>query len=127
MTYRSFPLCVSTFSIGPRYAIWRHLDPADLVSRGSAYDHRAPAKKRPDYARSFATPAMCWKEPDLLETRCAVLSQSGYDAQSASLQEAETLLLGEKFDLIIVFCLVDRIGKEPHCCSSWTHAHSRFA
>jgi hypothetical protein len=42
------------------------------------------------------------KELDLLRTRCDVLSQSGYDGQSASLEEAEALLLKEEFDLVIV-------------------------
>ena len=54
------------------------------------------------------------KEPDLLETRCAVLTMRGYDAQSAHVSEAETLLLTEKFDLIILSAFlsqseVDRI------------------
>jgi hypothetical protein len=39
---------------------------------------------------------------DLLRTRCAVLSQSGYEAKSATVPEAELLLRAEKFDLIIV-------------------------
>ncbi len=42
------------------------------------------------------------KDPALLRTRCAVLHQSGYDAQSANVAELEILLLTEKFDLIIV-------------------------
>jgi len=42
------------------------------------------------------------KDPALLRTRCAVLGESGYDAQSATVPEAELLLLTEKFDLIIV-------------------------
>jgi DNA-binding response OmpR family regulator len=39
---------------------------------------------------------------DHLETRCAVLASAGYDAKSASLAEAETILRTEQFDLIIV-------------------------
>jgi hypothetical protein len=41
-------------------------------------------------------------ELDHLETRCAVLSRSGYIAESAALQKAEALLRTEKFDLVIV-------------------------
>jgi hypothetical protein len=39
---------------------------------------------------------------DHLQTRCAVLGSAGYDAKSAALPEAETLLRTEEFDLIIV-------------------------
>ena len=39
---------------------------------------------------------------ELMETRCAVLSKSGYDAQSATISDAEILLRREEFDLIIV-------------------------
>jgi DNA-binding response OmpR family regulator len=42
------------------------------------------------------------KDPDLLRTRCAVLSQSGYDAQAVMLEEAESLLRTSEFDLVIV-------------------------
>jgi DNA-binding response OmpR family regulator len=42
------------------------------------------------------------KESDLLETRCTVLKYNGYDARSASLWEAETLLSQEAFDLVII-------------------------
>jgi DNA-binding response OmpR family regulator len=42
------------------------------------------------------------RELELLKTRCAVLSQSGYDAIPATLPEAETLLRREQFDLIVV-------------------------
>lgn len=41
-------------------------------------------------------------EPKLLQTRCAVLRHCGYDAQTATLPEAEILLRTEEFDLIIV-------------------------
>jgi hypothetical protein len=41
-------------------------------------------------------------DPILLETRCSVLIQSGYDAQAATLTEAETLLHREQFDLVVV-------------------------
>jgi hypothetical protein len=42
------------------------------------------------------------KELDSLQTSCAVLSHSGYDAKSATVAEAELLLRTEKFALIIV-------------------------
>jgi hypothetical protein len=42
------------------------------------------------------------KELQLLQTRCAVLNQSGYDAVEATLAEAEILLRISKFDLVIV-------------------------
>ena len=42
------------------------------------------------------------KELDFLQIRCAVLSHSGYDAKSATVAEAEILLLTEEFDLVIV-------------------------
>jgi hypothetical protein len=51
------------------------------------------------------------KDPALLRTRCAVLRQSGYDAQSANVPEAEILLLTEKFDLIIVSAFLDEWEK----------------
>jgi DNA-binding response OmpR family regulator len=46
------------------------------------------------------------RERYLLETRCAVLAQSGYDARSATLFEAEDLLRTEKYDLVIVSALL---------------------
>ena len=42
------------------------------------------------------------KDPELLRTRCAVLGSAGYNAKSAVLPEARTLLRTEKFDLVIV-------------------------
>jgi DNA-binding response OmpR family regulator len=51
------------------------------------------------------------KDPALLRTRCDVLRQSGYDAQSATVPEAERLLLTEKFDLIIVSAFLDEWEK----------------
>jgi hypothetical protein len=41
-------------------------------------------------------------ELDSLQTRCAVLNFSGYDAKSATVAEAEILLRTEDFDLVIV-------------------------
>jgi DNA-binding response OmpR family regulator len=44
----------------------------------------------------------------VLESRCAVLKHSGYDATSASLKLAEILLRSRKFDLLVVSSLNDR-------------------
>jgi DNA-binding response OmpR family regulator len=52
------------------------------------------------------------KEPDLLQTRCAVLSISGYDSQSATLPEAETLLQTEQYDLVIVSALMSKSERD---------------
>ena len=46
-------------------------------------------------------------DPFVLESRCAVLKYSGYDAASASPQVAEIVLRGHKFDLIVVSRLLD--------------------
>jgi DNA-binding response OmpR family regulator len=43
----------------------------------------------------------------VLESRCAVLKYSGYDAVSASPQLAEIVLRGHKFDLILLSWLRD--------------------
>ncbi len=42
------------------------------------------------------------KELELLQTHCAVLGHSGYDALAAVLAEAEILLRTSKFDLVII-------------------------
>ena len=47
-------------------------------------------------------------EQVVLESRCAVLKYSGYDAASASPQLAEILLRSRKFDLLVVSSLNDR-------------------
>jgi hypothetical protein len=61
-------------------------------------------------------------ELDSLQTRCAVLSHSGYDAKSASVAEAEILLGTEVFDLVIVSaflsheekgCVISAAGDTP--------------
>jgi len=41
-------------------------------------------------------------EADLLQSRCAVLRHGGYEAQAASLTDAEILLHKEKYDLVII-------------------------
>lgn len=48
-------------------------------------------------------------EPDLavLESRCAVLKYSGYDAASASPRVAEIVLSSRKFDLVVLSSLSD--------------------
>ncbi len=38
----------------------------------------------------------------LLQTRCAILARSGYDAEAANLQEAGILLRTAKYDFIII-------------------------
>jgi DNA-binding response OmpR family regulator len=43
----------------------------------------------------------------ILESRCAVLKASGYDAASATPQAAETVLRSQTFDLIVVSRLSD--------------------
>jgi hypothetical protein len=43
----------------------------------------------------------------VLESRCAVLKYSGYDAASASPQLAEIVLRVQKFDLLVVSSLND--------------------
>jgi hypothetical protein len=61
-------------------------------------------------------------ELDSLQTRCAVLSHSGYDAKSASVAGAEILLGTEVFDLVIVSaflsqeekgCVISAAGDTP--------------
>ena len=42
------------------------------------------------------------KELELLQTRCAVLNQSGYDTLAATLTEAESILRTSTFALVIV-------------------------
>jgi DNA-binding response OmpR family regulator len=44
----------------------------------------------------------------LLESRCAVLKYSGYDATSVSPRVAESMLLSQKFDLIVVSWLTEQ-------------------
>lgn len=45
--------------------------------------------------------------PVLLESRCAVLKHSGYEAASASPQVAQIVLRSQKFDLIVLSSLND--------------------
>ncbi len=42
------------------------------------------------------------KDMPLVETRCSVLKQAGYDASGAALAEAEILLRNQAFNLIIL-------------------------
>jgi hypothetical protein len=51
-------------------------------------------------------------EVDHLETRCAVLIRSGYHAEAAVLPGAETILLTEEFDLVIVSAWLEDSEKE---------------
>jgi DNA-binding response OmpR family regulator len=43
----------------------------------------------------------------VLESRCAVLTYSGYDSASATPQVAEMVLRGRKFDLIVLSTMLD--------------------
>jgi hypothetical protein len=45
----------------------------------------------------------------VVESRCAVLRYSGYDAASASPQLAEILLRSRKFDLLVISSLSDSV------------------
>jgi hypothetical protein len=58
---------------------------------------------------NFGAAKVLCVEPDLavLETRCAVLTISGYDAASASPQVAGIVLRSQKFDLIVLSRLSD--------------------
>jgi hypothetical protein len=57
---------------------------------------------------SGAAKILCVEQDGLvLETRCAVLKHSGYDAASASPHVAEIVLRSRKFDLIVVSSLGD--------------------
>ena len=58
---------------------------------------------------NFGAPKILCVEPDVavLESRCAVLKYSGYDAASASPHLAEIMLRSRKFDLIVISRLSD--------------------
>ena len=51
------------------------------------------------------------KDPGLLQSRCAILSHSGYDAVSATVPEAEALLRTEVFNLVVVSAFLDEWEK----------------
>jgi hypothetical protein len=63
------------------------------------------------YADSPNTPALRREGPCPSSNSLRVLRQSGYDAQSAMVSEAELLLLTEEFDLIIVSAFLDEWEK----------------
>ena len=47
-------------------------------------------------------------DPELLQTRCAVLNHAGYNAQAVMLDKTESLMRMSAFDLVIVSaCLSD--------------------
>jgi len=50
-------------------------------------------------------------EPDLLELRCSILNQAGYDCRAANVEEAEAFLEPRKFDLVIVSARVSEEEK----------------
>jgi CheY-like chemotaxis protein len=63
--------------------------------------------KGPDWEFSMTeerkTRILCvGNEPDLLQLRCAVLGKAGYDSTTATIPEAEILLLTEQFDLVVL-------------------------
>jgi hypothetical protein len=60
------------------------------------------------------------KDLDLLRTRCAVLRQSGYSAESATVPEAELRLGTEEFDLIIVSAFLDEREKDSILAAAGT-------
>jgi hypothetical protein len=62
-----------------------------------------------DTRRNVGVAKILCVELDLfvLESRCAVLKYSGYDAASASPQVAEMLLSSQKFDLIVLSTVSD--------------------
>jgi hypothetical protein len=62
-----------------------------------------------DTRRNVGVAKILCVELDLfvLESRCAVLKYSGYDAASASPQVAEILLRSQKFDLIVLSTVSD--------------------
>jgi DNA-binding response OmpR family regulator len=59
-------------------------------------------------AETSAAKILCiaW-DSAMLDSRCAVLKASGYDASSASPEVAESLLRSQEFDLIVVSALSD--------------------
>jgi hypothetical protein len=58
------------------------------------------------------------KEAGLLQSRCAVLTHSGYEAQAASLTDAEILLRTEKYDLVIISAWLSEWDRGPAGSSS---------
>jgi hypothetical protein len=50
-------------------------------------------------------------ELDHLQSRCAVLESAGCDGKSATVREAEILLLTEEFDLVIVSAFLSQEEK----------------
>jgi DNA-binding response OmpR family regulator len=75
------------------------------------------------------------KTPYLLESRCAVLTHSGYEAHAATLSEAEILVRTEQYDLVIVSAWLSEWDRERILSSrkntylrpAWTHLCSRTA
>jgi hypothetical protein len=57
-----------------------------------------------------------------VETRCSILKNAGYDARAAWLGEAQTLLRGQTFDLVILSALLsdEEIGQIATAAGSKT-------
>jgi|SRR3984885_11842543 hypothetical protein len=72
------------------------------------YAQRRCIVESPLIERGFSMPCrsarlLCTgNEANLLQSRCAVLRHSGYQARAATLLEAETLLRTETYDLVII-------------------------
>jgi DNA-binding response OmpR family regulator len=63
-------------------------------------------------------------EPDLLELRCSILNQAGYDCRAANVEEAEAFLKPRKFDLVIVSARVSE--EEKRRVTAFAHGTPLF-
>ena len=84
-------------------AHWR-----DLTQYGVIVVNSEVASTRQDISGTTRAKILCVEaDSAVLETRCAVLKYSGYDAASASPQAAEIVLRSRKFDLLVISSLSD--------------------
>ena len=84
-------------------AHWR-----DLTQYGVIVVNSEVASTRQDISVTTRAKILCVESDSaVLETRCAVLKYSGYDAASASPQAAEIVLRSRKFDLLVISSLSD--------------------
>jgi hypothetical protein len=67
------------------------------------------------------------KEPELLQSRSAVLRCAGYEAHAATLPDVEDLLHTEEFDLIIVSSWLTESERGPNPFCGRRDAHLRAA
>jgi hypothetical protein len=65
------------------------------------------------------------KEPELLRARCAVVGSASYNARSAVLPEAKTLLRTEEIDPVVVSARVKRLGDGQHTLGGRQNPHLR--